>query len=314
MPARLFVATLRDSGPAACRRKLSAAVGMALPIMLRGRRTARSVGAYFDLITDDGRMFYGDSFHLGYFSAGIETLAEALEAHTDLVARLARVASAKTVLDVGCGLGAPALRMARRYGCRVTGVNISREQVRQGRELIAAAGLAHRVAIHRGDARRLEFPDGSFDSVVCLEAAGDICVSEEDKNRLVSEWFRVLRPGGHVGFSDLALSAYPTRREDRTLRALLYHTGAELVSDWPSIFARQGFRVLECRDILEQTLPTWGHARAVYRRRAAEVKRRYGNRLAARTSAQLERIHDILSAYGTVPSLCAQKPELEVSA
>ena len=283
---------------------------MALPLLLRGRRTARSVGAYFDLITDDGRMFYGDSFHLGYFTTGIRTLAEALEAHTDLVAGLAKVGTAKTVLDVGCGLGAPALRMARRYGCRVTGVNISQEQVRQGRALIAASGLSDRVVIHRGDARRLEFPDASFDSVVCLEAAGDICVTESDKERLVREWFRVLRPGGHVGFSDLALSAQPTRREDRTLRAVLYHSGTELVSDWPAIFAREGFHVLECQDIIEQTLPTWRHARAVYSRRATEVKRRYGSRLAARTSARLERIHEILSVYGTVPSLCAQKPEL----
>src|SRR6266545_3876195 len=119
MPARFFVATLRDSGPAACRRKLNAAVGMALPILLRGRRTARSVGAYFDLITDDGRMFYGDSFHLGYFAEGVDTLGAALEAHTDLVAGLARVDAAGSVLDVGCGLGAPALRIARRDGCRV---------------------------------------------------------------------------------------------------------------------------------------------------------------------------------------------------
>ena len=160
----------------------------------------------------------------------------------------------------------------------------------------------------RGDARALDFADASFDSVMCLEAAGDICVSESDKERLVSEWFRVLRPGGHVGFSDLAFSGYPTRREDRTLRSVLYHTGAELVSDWPAIFRRQGFRVLECRDILQETLPTWKHAGAVYASRAAEVKRRYGKRLAARTATQLERIHEILSAYGTVPSLCAQKP------
>lgn len=308
MAARLFVATWRDSGSVACARKLGAAVGMGVPMIVRGRRTARSVGAYFDLITDDGRMFYGDSFHLGYFAPGVKTLAEALEAHTDLVGRLAKIASAKRVLDVGCGLGAPALRMARRYGCSVTGVNISREQVRQGRALIAAEGLSHRVAIERGDARALDFADASFDSVMCLEAAGDICVSESDKERLVSEWFRVLRPGGHVGFSDLAFSGYPTRREDRTLRSVLYHTGAELVSDWPAIFRRQGFRVLECRDILQETLPTWKHAGAVYASRAAEVKRRYGKRLAARTATQLERIHEILCAYGTVPSLCAQKP------
>ena len=67
---------------------------MALPIMLSGRRTAAGVAAYFDLITDEGRLFYGDSFHFGYFRTGSETLAQALDAHTDLVAERARLTGA----------------------------------------------------------------------------------------------------------------------------------------------------------------------------------------------------------------------------
>jgi len=279
-----------------------------LPVLVGGKRTARSVGAYFDLITDDGRLFYGDSFHLGYFANGVASLQEALEAHTDLVSELAHVDTGASVLDVGCGLGAPAVRISRRHGCRVTGVNISREQVRQGRELIRGEGLAGDVVIERGDARSLRFPDDSFDAVVCLEAAGDICVNEADKQRLVSELFRVVRPGGYVGFSDLALRNYPSSAEDRVLRALLYHSGAELVSDWPALFAGHGFDVVECRDIIEETLPTWAHARAVYEKREGEVKRRYGRRLAGRTLEQLERIADILAAHGTVPLLSARKP------
>jgi cyclopropane fatty-acyl-phospholipid synthase-like methyltransferase len=281
---------------------------MGLPLVLGGGRTARGVGAYFDLITDEGRLFYGDSFHLGYFRSGDEGLAEALDAHTDLVAGLACLEEAGLVLDVGCGIGAPALRIADRYGCRVTGVNISREQVRQGRELIAARGLTGRVLIQRGDARALAFPGGSFDAIVCLEAAGDICVGETDKERLVGELFRVLRPGGRVGFSDLALRTRPAPSEDRALRALLYHSGAELLTDWPALFARHGFRVDECRDIITATLPTWEHARAVYDRRDGEVTRRYGRRLAKRISAHLEQIPDILAAHGTFPVFAAHKP------
>lgn len=308
LAARVLVATWREAGVVGCARKLRAAVGIGLPVLVGGRRTAGSVGAYFDLITDEGRLFYGDSFHVGYFAKGGESLGEALDAHTDLVAELARVQPAGRVLDVGCGLAAPALRIASRYGCRVTGVNISREQVRQGRELIAARGLAGRVAIERGDARALAFPDGSFDAIVCLEAAGDICVSEAHKDRLVGELFRVLRPGGHVGFSDLAFRTCPTPVEERALRAVLYHSGAELVTDWPALFAGHGFRVVECRDIISETLPTWAHARAVYQRRDGEVSRRYGRRLVERTLADLERIAGVLATHGTFPALCAHKP------
>src|SRR6266516_2789645 len=220
MAARVLVATWREGGPAGCARKVRAVVWMGLPLLVGGRRSARSVGAYFDLITDEGRLFYGDSFHLGYFPRGGESLGEALDAHTDLVAGLARVQAAASVLDVGCGLAAPALRIAHRYGCRVTGVNLSREQVRQGNELIAERGLPDRVVIQRGDARAVDFPDGSFDAIVCLEAAGDICVTEADKSRLVAELYRLLRPGGRVGFSDLALREDVSPAEDRELRAV----------------------------------------------------------------------------------------------
>jgi cyclopropane fatty-acyl-phospholipid synthase-like methyltransferase len=304
----VLVATWQEDGLVGCARKLRAVAAMALPFVLGRRRTARSVGAYFDLITDDGRLFYGDSFHLGYFVSGEESLGEALDAHTDLVADLARVRDADDVLDVGCGLSAPALRIASRYGVRVTGVNISREQVRQGNKLIAERGLSDRVVVHRGDARALDFPDESFDSIVCLEAAGDICVTEADKNRLVGELFRTLRPGGHVGFSDLAMRGHVPPAEDREVRAVLYHSAAELVTDWPAIFVRQGFSLVESRDIIAATLPTWEHARAVYQRRNNEVVRRYGRRLANRTAGRLERIRGILADYGTFPALAALKP------
>ena len=80
MPTRMLATTWREHGAGGCARKLSAATRMALPIVLLGRRTGIGVGAYFDLITDDGRLFYGDSFHFGYFATGTETLAQALDA------------------------------------------------------------------------------------------------------------------------------------------------------------------------------------------------------------------------------------------
>jgi cyclopropane fatty-acyl-phospholipid synthase-like methyltransferase len=303
----MLVTTLRDGGPAGSARKLSAAIRMALPILVSGRRTAAGVAAYFDLITDDARLFYGDNFHLGYFRSGGETLAEALHAHTDLVSEMARLQPRQRVLDAGCGIGAPALRMAERHGCEITGVNISREQVRQGRRLIEERRMSQRVKIVKGDVRALAFPDAWFDAIVCLEAAGDICVTEQDKHRLVRELHRVLRPGGHVGFSDLALRAYPSKKQDRALRAVLYHSGAELVTDWPALFARHGFTIVDRRDIIADTITTWDRVRAVYEQRSVEAVHRYGHRLARRIRAQIDSIPAILATHATFPVLSALK-------
>ena len=307
MPAQMLLTTWRDGGPAGSARKLWAAINMALPVLVSGRRTATGVAAYFDLITDDARLFYGDNFHVGYFPAGGETLAEALDAHTDLVGEMARLQTRQRVLDAGCGIGAPALRMAERYGCEITGVNISREQVRQGRRLIEERRMSHRVKIVRGDARALDFPDGSFDAIVCLEAAGDICVTELDKDRLVRNFHRVLRSGGHVGFSDLALRGCPSQKEDHALRAVLYHRGAELVTDWPALFVRHGFTIADRRDIIADTIATWDRVRIVHEQRSVEAANRYGHGLAGRIRAQIDLIPEILAKYATFPVLSALK-------
>jgi cyclopropane fatty-acyl-phospholipid synthase-like methyltransferase len=306
--ARALTTIWREDGARGCARKLSAAARMTAPLLLRRRRTAAGVGAYFDLVTDDSRRFYGDNFHFGYFPDGIETLADAHDAHTDLVAELAQLQEGQRVLDIGCGLGAPGVRMARRHGCEITGINISREQVRQGREMIAEQGMDHCVRIEYGDARRLPFAASSFDAIVCVEVAGDICVTEADKERLVGEMFRVLRPDGLVGFSDFALRSAPTRADRRALRAVFYDNGSDLVTDWQAVFCEQGFTVLDYRCIIEQTMPTWDHVQGIYSGRDSELAKRYGKTIARRTCAQIERLPEILSRLGTFPVLAARKP------
>jgi len=288
--------------------RISAMARAQLPWLVRRRRTVAGVGAYFDLVTDDGRLFFGDSFHLGYFPTGTETLAEALDAHTDLVTSLARIGPGARVLDLGCGIGEPAVRIARRHDCQIVGVNASREQVRQGRELVQQAGLCERIEIRHGNALALALADESFDAIVCLEVAGDICVTADAKRQFVSELWRVLRAGGHVGFSDLAFTAAPSRREDKALRAVLYHTGSELVGDWPGRFSAHGFELREHRDVHDATLPTWLHVQEIYAQRSDEVERRYGKPIAKRTRRQIAEIVPTVERYGTFPTFSAHKP------
>lgn len=299
--------TYRASGITGCARKLIAAFRMQAPLWTRGRRTNASVGAYFDLITDDARMFYGDSFHFGYFQQGDESFSEALNNHTDLVAEMAGVATARRILDVGCGICEPAARIAARHPCSITGVNISAEQVRQGRSLVASRSLADRISVLEANALKLPFGDATFDAALALEVAGDICVTDGQKRALVKEMHRVLAPGGTVGFSDLVFTSRPTREEERAMRAILYHDGQELITDWPAIFEACGFSVTRRMDIIRETMPTWRHSLAVYEARAEEVERRYGRRIARRTMEQLKLIPAILDRHGSFIVLAARK-------
>jgi cyclopropane fatty-acyl-phospholipid synthase-like methyltransferase len=287
------------------RSRLWALARCQLPMLMR-RPTVAGVAAYFDLVTDDTRLFFGDSFHLGYFATGDETLPEALTALTDLVTKLARVMPGSRVLDLGCGIGAPAARIADRHHCRVIGVNISLEQIRQGRVLVQQAGLADRIDLRLGNALTLDVPDASVDCVICLEAAGNICITASTEARLVSEIWRVLKPGGHVGFCDFVLAQTPTRRERRALRTLFYEVGLE--RDWPTRFREGGFEVLDYRDIHAATLPTWDRALDLYALRASDFERRYGKAIARRSVQQVREMAPAIVRCGSYPAFRAEKP------
>lgn len=255
---------------------VSRLTGMAraqLPWLLLRRKTVGSVAAYFDGTLDDTRLTYGDNLHFGYFATGRETLAEAHDALTDLVAGLARIEPGSQVLDLGCGIGAPAIRIARKCDCRITGVNAGREQIRQGLLLIHEAGLSDRIDLRHGNALALDLPDGSFDSVLCLESATNICGIPGTETRLVSEIWRLLKPGGHVGFCDFVFRQPPTRPESRALRTMFHCTGYEPTVDWAACFRDGGFTVSEFRDLHEFTKPTWNPEAVL--RRSMPVEQRY---------------------------------------
>jgi sarcosine/dimethylglycine N-methyltransferase len=67
------------------------------------------------------------------------------------------------LLDIGCGIGGPARWIAAKYGCRVTGVDLTREFCEAACVLNNLTGLADRVRILHGSALALPAQDASFD-------------------------------------------------------------------------------------------------------------------------------------------------------
>jgi arsenite methyltransferase len=115
---------------------------------------------------------------------------------------LAVLRAGMTVLDLGCGSGVDALIAAQLVGPggRVVGIDMTDEMVAKARRACAARGLAN-IEIRQGMAHRLPLPDESAD-VVISNGVINLC---PEKERVLAELYRVLRPGGRLQVADMSL-------------------------------------------------------------------------------------------------------------
>lgn len=104
-----------------------------------------------------------------------------------------------SILDLGCGLGGPAIRLAQVTGGQITGITLSAVQVDVATRLAEASRLGDRVRFQKADAMAMPFEDQSFDTVFALES---LCYIQ-DRGKLFKEIARVLRPEGRVVLTDL---------------------------------------------------------------------------------------------------------------
>jgi SAM-dependent methyltransferase len=117
----------------------------------------------------------------------------------DRIAERMQTAPTDLVLDVGCGVGGPARRLARLVGCSVVAVDrlpaVVREARRRTKAPSARPGTV-RFAVAR--AERLPVATGSVDQVWCLGVVAHV----EDRPAFAREAARVVRPGGTMAVTE----------------------------------------------------------------------------------------------------------------
>ncbi len=120
------------------------------------------------------------------------------EEATDQLVELCHIREGRSVLDVGCGAGVTPCYLAKKYGCRVVGVDINEEMVERSKERVQREKLEDLVAFRAADAQDLPFDDNTFDAVT----TESVTAFPEDKQKAVREYARVTKPGGYVGLNE----------------------------------------------------------------------------------------------------------------
>jgi ubiquinone/menaquinone biosynthesis C-methylase UbiE len=126
------------------------------------------------------------------------------------------LAPGKTLLDVACGAGGPALRIAALTGCSIVGIDVHEAAVSNARRLATARELSSRAAFQAADASgTLPFPDATFDSILCVDAINHLL----DRPRVIADWARLLKPAGRILFTDPVVVTGPLTNSEVAARS-----------------------------------------------------------------------------------------------
>lgn len=127
----------------------------------------RNVAHHYDISDDLYRMFLDEDmqYSCAYFRDPDMSLEDAQIAKKAHIASKLRLEPGMRVLDIGCGWGGMAMTLARDYGCHVTGVTLSENQLATAEARVAAAGLSDQITFNLKDYRHVS---GTFDRIVSV--------------------------------------------------------------------------------------------------------------------------------------------------
>lgn len=182
------------------------------------------------------------------------------EESTEIPVQLA-LSRDSSVLEIGCGSGGYALHLAEIVGCRIMGLDINEAGVRNANQMAQAEDRGVRVRFEQCDvSKNLPFEARTFDAAF----SNDVLCHLPGRAQVLSEIFRVLKPGGRMLFSDALVIGGLVSHEEIATRSSIGFYCYSPPGENERLMGRAGFREILATDTTEnaaQISKRWHHAR-----------------------------------------------------
>jgi SAM-dependent methyltransferase len=168
------------------------------------------------------------------------------------------------VLEVASGSGGPALYLARKHGCRITGIDINEEGLNTARQAALASNIANADFQSADVDQRLPFDAETFDGIVCIDSMNHF----RDRLGVLREWHRVLKAGGRILFTDPVVLTGPVSNEELAARSNIGFFLFVPLDVTERLVNEAGFHLLRRQDVtenIELTSGRWSAARQRHR-------------------------------------------------
>jgi ubiquinone/menaquinone biosynthesis C-methylase UbiE len=161
------------------------------------------------------------------------------------IPQLLELTAGSSVLEVGCGSGRYALQVAETCGCRVMGVDLNAEGIRNANALAQQQNLSERARFQQCDVSQpLPFADAAFDAVF----SNDVLCHIPGRLALLRELQRVLRQGGRFLFSDALVVGGMISNEEVATRSSIGHYLFVPAGENEKLIAAAGFQLVQVTD------------------------------------------------------------------
>lgn len=198
-----------------------------------------------------GPVLFGGHLHWGYWDAATQeaTFAQAADRLAQIMIDKTEIRPGERFVDLGCGVGQPAIKLAKARGCFVDGITISGFQQKSATERAKAEGLDDKLRFIHGSALSIPSADAAYDGGWFFESIFHMGHAEA-----LREAGRVLKPGAMLVLTDLP--TLPTTSEE-FLSFVDEHIHSRFVAReaYPQLMADAGFELVGVDDITENVMP-----------------------------------------------------------